>query len=122
MLRVIPSTPSTRGGATGDAASHSVQQRPRLEEHEAPRVRLDVVDAHGGVAVEIRGLSTDERAELAAARARRRSVEVQEQRHLAVVLASSTRRGRVVPVRDVPGLEVALAPVVERELGDLGHE
>ena len=121
MLRVIPSTPSTRGGATGDAASHSVQQRPRLEEHEAPRARLDVVDADGGVAVEIRGLSTDERAELAAARARRRSVEVQEQRHLAVVLAGGAGCGRVVPVRDVARFEVALAAVVQRELGDLRH-
>ena len=79
-----------------------MQQCPRLEEHEAARARLDVVDAQSGVAVEIRGLRTDVRAEFAAARARGRSVEVQEQRHFAVILAGGAGRRRVVAVGDVP--------------------
>jgi hypothetical protein len=79
-----------------------VEKRSRFEEHEATGARLDVVDADGGVAVEIRGLRANPGAQFAAARARWRAVEVQEQRDLAVILASSTRFRRVVPMRDVP--------------------
>ena len=81
-----PTTREPRGEPHGP---DGVQQRSRFEEHEATRARLDVVDADGGVAL-AEELLADQRKRGAPPLAPGGTVEVQEQRHLAVVLAGGT--------------------------------
>ena len=103
-----------RQSPTGRTACSSV---PRFEQHEAGAGR-DVVDAHGGVSLdESRVPRADVGAELAAARAGGCAVQIQEQRDLAVVLAGGTRLDLLSRCADIPWFEVALATVVQRELG-----